>query len=318
MLDISFIRENSDIVQMAGDRRGIGEQVKKTLVKLLKLDDERKVFTKEQHDSAEYAECIKQWRALMLEIPNIPDISAPNETVEVENIGESKKGIETAKLWYERDSARVYTEAGTKLLESVASVRESFFSNKGYAARVVLRGGADISHQLLLERPLPITKLLALGAEHTPASKNTAEAYRSSVARAVQSIAASHMVSVEVFETIRAELEELCELLRISYTLELVGVKDMTLSACKMYRLTHNDIVLAEWYYEHDYSARRYGCMYVDEVSGGKRRFAHTVRLNLGEAHAWLVATVASNTRDGKCMLPAPLLARFTEPTITL
>jgi seryl-tRNA synthetase len=323
MLDISFIRQNEDIVKMAGERRGVGEAVKKSLAKLVKLDDERKVFTKDQHDSPEYADCIKNWRAVMLEIPNIPDISAPNETVEVEKVGESKKGVETAKLWYERDAVRVYTDVGTKLLESVASVRESFFTNKGYAARVVLRGGADISHQLLLERPLPTTKLLALGAEHVPASKSSAEEYCSSVARGVHSIAGSHMVSVEVFETIRAEVEELCELLRITYTLELVDVKDMPASACKMYRLLLNtaDIterhVLAEWYYEHDYSARRYGCMYVDEA-GAKRRFAHTVRLNLGEAHVWLIAAVTSNTRDGVCMLPQPLQARFTEPTIAL
>jgi hypothetical protein len=106
--------------------------------------------------------------------------------------------------------------------------------------------------------------------------------------------------------------------LRISYTLELVSVTDMPVSACKMYRLSCGETVLAEWYYEHDYSTRRYGCMYVDEVGGGKRRFAHTVRINLGEAHAWLLAAVASNTRDGVCILPQPLQARFTEPAIAL
>lgn len=328
MLDITFIRQNEDIVKMAAERRGVLEQVKKSLSKLLKLDDERRAFTKEQHDSPEYAECIKGWRTAMLEIPNIPDISTPNETVEVERVGNAKPEVSYEKLWYERDGVRVYTDTGTKLLESVASMRESFFTNKGYSARIVMSGAnanggvADTSHYALLERPVPSSSMLTLGAEVEKGDKNAAAQARSSTARAVAVVAASHAASVEKFEAVRAEIVELCTLLHIPYTLESIGANALPASAVKMYRLSvqvsDSDspaLLLAEWYYEHDYTARRYGMLYDD---AGKRRFAHTVRLNLGKAHTWLRAVVMANTKDNTCFLPLPLQSRFENGLISL
>lgn len=328
MLDISFIRQNEDIVKMAAERRGVGPAVQKSLTKLIKIDDARKSFTKEQQDTPEYAACVAEWRTLMLEIPNLADISTPQTTTEVERVGETKKDVDLAPLVYMRDGVRVYTRTGTQLLESVASVRESFFTQRGYEARVVVGSVADVSHFALLERPQPGAKILALGAE-TIELKHAQPVRTSSVARGVLVTTASHAASVELFEGVRKDLEEFCALLRLSYTLELVGVDALPLSAVKMYRLILNaetPVVLAEWYYEHDYTARRYGCMYEEDVPGSpdtsqikkKRKFAHTVRLSLGEAHAWVTAVVTAHTRGDVCHLPTALQARFENGIVPL
>jgi hypothetical protein len=326
MLDISFIRQNEDIVKMAAERRGVLPQVQKSLTHLFKVDDARKAFTKEQQVGTEYAACIHEWREAMLEIPNIPDISAPSESAEVERVGERKSIPSMSQFYIERDSMRIYTEAGTKLLESVASLRESFFTGKGYSPRIVLKGGADVSHALLLDRPLPGTQLCALGREEVTTSKGVVENERSSVARLISLCEGSHTKSVEVFERVRAELEELCTLMRIPYVLETVGVTTLPHSAVKMYRLSlqttasvEKPVILAEWYYEHDYAARRYGLVYTDaRVIPAKKRYAHTVRVDLNEAHTWLLAVVAGNASNGVCMLPPALQARFPEGVVPM
>jgi hypothetical protein len=310
MLDIRFIRQNEDIVKMAAERRGVTVP----LSGLLTTDDARLAFTKEQHDTSDYVACIAQWRQLMAAFPNIPDISAPQTTTEVDRVGEVQTEVDTAALWYTRDATRVYTQTGSQLLESVASYRESFFAARQFSPRIVVGHIEDISHPLLLERPATPCALLALGAEYS--AEHTV---RSSVARLLQTCTASHSASVAVFEAVRTLLEELCTSLHIPYTLSLVAVPEMPNAAVKMYRLAFladsTPLVLAEWYYEHDFTARRYGILYTDE---GKKKYAHTVRVNLGEAHAWLVAIVSTHTRGSVCTLPVPLHSRFADGVISL
>lgn len=130
MLDIKFIRENKDVVDMAAKKKG----VKIDIDELLKADDERldllnKVETLRAEQNAvsvrmaelqnptEKAELIKSmqihkedlkageeklkvvmetWRDLMLQVPNIPDPTSPEgateeENVEIRNFGEKTK-----------------------------------------------------------------------------------------------------------------------------------------------------------------------------------------------------------------------------------
>ncbi len=126
MLDIKFIRENADLVKEAARKK----KIKVDIDRLLSIDDERRALLSAvegkkaeqnkvseeiaQADSARREELITQmqtlkadiqaeeekvkpimeeWQALMLQVPNIPDMSVPDgdsdaDNVEVKNWGE--------------------------------------------------------------------------------------------------------------------------------------------------------------------------------------------------------------------------------------
>ncbi|MGB3921889.1 MAG: serine--tRNA ligase [Minisyncoccia bacterium] len=118
MLDIKFIRENQKLVERAAQLKGIKFDVEK----LLKIDDKRKAMlltveekraeqkvasnnivkadSKEREkilekmktlksslekEEKELEEALREWRALMLEVPNIPDASVPEGKSEADN-----------------------------------------------------------------------------------------------------------------------------------------------------------------------------------------------------------------------------------------
>src|SRR6185436_9157665 len=101
MLDIKFIRENKDLVAMAAKKKHIDFDVEK----LLASDDKRKdligktdEINKQRNEAAktrdieagtrlkkeseaveaELKEVMKEWQGLMLQVPNVPDISVPD------------------------------------------------------------------------------------------------------------------------------------------------------------------------------------------------------------------------------------------------
>ena len=127
MLDISFIRDNKDVITEAARKKRIDFDVEK----LITLDDERRKVLQEveverakqneanqkvaQADDAEKADLINQmklvkevlqkkeeqlknimveWQKLMLTVPNIPDMSVPE--------GESEDDNVEAKVWGEK------------------------------------------------------------------------------------------------------------------------------------------------------------------------------------------------------------------------
>ncbi|MEI8249372.1 MAG: serine--tRNA ligase [Candidatus Taylorbacteria bacterium] len=119
MLDIKFIRENKDIVTHAATKK----HVKFNVDELIALDDKRRtllssvetkraaqnaanekiagaktpeeratliaemktVKTSLETDDTELKEVMKEWQALMLKVPNIPDMSVPDGATEAEN-----------------------------------------------------------------------------------------------------------------------------------------------------------------------------------------------------------------------------------------
>ncbi|MBP6869204.1 MAG: serine--tRNA ligase [Candidatus Pacebacteria bacterium] len=124
MLDINFIREHKDLVKDGAEKK----HIEVDLNRLLTLDDERKELrgkiddrkaeqnrmsnTISRADGAErqklieqmrhvkdgmaeleerYAEVMKEWQALMLTVPNIPDMSVP--------MGESDADNQEVKTW---------------------------------------------------------------------------------------------------------------------------------------------------------------------------------------------------------------------------
>ena len=125
MLDIAFIRENSDLIDAAAKKKHLDFDVKK----LLKVDNERLAVLKEteelrrqqneaskkiaeanndkrseliesvrglkselQKKEEELQKVTKKWQKLMLAVPNIPDISVPEGASEEENVEASSWG----------------------------------------------------------------------------------------------------------------------------------------------------------------------------------------------------------------------------------
>lgn len=171
MLDIKFIRENKDVV-IAGAKK---KHITVDIDKLLELDDKRKLLQKEfddtraaQHTASEkiakaspeervkliaemgtvkdrlkkaeeeLGEVMKEWRLLMLHVPNVPDMTVPEGTSDADN-KEVKTWGSLPEFSFEPKSASelllqhdmVDLERGAK----VAGFRGYFLKNDG--ARLV-------------------------------------------------------------------------------------------------------------------------------------------------------------------------------------
>lgn len=157
MLDIKFIRENKDLVAMGAKKKHIDFDVEKLLI----TDDKRKELTtkidalnaernvaqqnrdietgkrlKEELETveAEKQEVMKEWQALMLQVPNVPDISVPEGESDADN-QEVKRWGEPMKFDFEAKSHidimtaldMVDFERGTK----VSGFRGYFLKNDG-------------------------------------------------------------------------------------------------------------------------------------------------------------------------------------------
>lgn len=144
MLDVRFIRENRELVEQAAKKK----RVELDIDKLLKADDKRKKLlggveekraeqkvasneiikaSSEERDTIlekmkvlkeelgreeeELKEVMKEWQALMLLVPNVPDASVPD--------GESEENNVTIKEWGEKPKSdfelKDHTEIMTKL-----------------------------------------------------------------------------------------------------------------------------------------------------------------------------------------------------------
>lgn len=167
MLDIRFIRENKDIVLAGARKKGIEID----LDTLLKLDDQRRQLqalidekraeqnvaseaiakasaverqaligkmqevkdTLKSHEES-MQEVMKKWRALMLQVPNIPDVSVPE--------GKSEEDNREVRIWGERSAFDFKPKSHTELLlahdmadydrgSKVAGFRGYFLKNDG-------------------------------------------------------------------------------------------------------------------------------------------------------------------------------------------
>jgi seryl-tRNA synthetase len=147
MLDIKFIRENKDIV-IAGAKK---KHIKVDIQKLIELDDKRRELQKnfddkraEQHAASEtiakaqggeretliaqmselkkgiqalegsLQEVMKEWRALMVQVPNVPDISVPD--------GESDADNQEIRTWGEKPTFDFQPKSASELLVSLGMV----------------------------------------------------------------------------------------------------------------------------------------------------------------------------------------------------
>jgi seryl-tRNA synthetase len=167
MLDIKFIRDNTDIIKVAATKKKIDFDVHELIKKdderrsvLQSVEDKRKIqnehnqkvaqanpderatliaemkVVKEtlQLEEEKLKEVMKEWQSLMLRVPNIPDMSVPDGAGEAENV-EVKTWGEKPKFDFEaRDHIELMTaldmvdfERGTK----VHGFRGYFLKNDG-------------------------------------------------------------------------------------------------------------------------------------------------------------------------------------------
>jgi len=167
MLDINFIRENADIVKMGAKKKNIDIDIDK----LISLDDSRREILSRiedkrarqnevsklipqagdndkaemlkemgtlkdalQKEEAELKDILKEWKELMLHIPNIPDMSVPEGKSDEDNV-ESKTWGEKPGFDFEpKDHVEIMTELDMVDFERGAKVhgfRGYYLKNDG-------------------------------------------------------------------------------------------------------------------------------------------------------------------------------------------
>jgi seryl-tRNA synthetase len=168
MLDIKFIRENKDVVAMGAKKK----LIKIDLDQLIALDDKRKELLQKveakkaeqnkqsisiqnapspearnelikfmqdlkaelQKEEEELKGVMKEWQALMLQVPNVPDISVPD--------GESDEQNQEVKAWGEKKTFEFQAKSHIDIMEqhdmadfekgvAVAGFRGFFLKNTG-------------------------------------------------------------------------------------------------------------------------------------------------------------------------------------------
>lgn len=157
MLDIKFIRENKDLVAAAAKKKHIDFDVEK----LIQADEKRRALTqqvdeknREKKAAAEkrdieagkqvkadldkletdLKEVLKEWHLLMLQVPNVPDISVPE--------GESDADNKEVKVWGEPTKFDFQPKGHIELMQNlgmidvergvkVAGFRGYFLTGKG-------------------------------------------------------------------------------------------------------------------------------------------------------------------------------------------
>jgi seryl-tRNA synthetase len=157
MLDIKFIRENKDLVKEAARKKHIEFDVEK----LIEADDKRKALAQKVDDKNrekklaaesrdieagkrikgeldllenELREAMKEWQLLMLQVPNVPDISVPEGESDADN-KEVKVWGEPTKFGFEpKGHIELMTNLGMIDIErgvKVAGFRGYFLTGKG-------------------------------------------------------------------------------------------------------------------------------------------------------------------------------------------
>ncbi|TAL49488.1 serine--tRNA ligase [Patescibacteria group bacterium] len=172
MLDIKFIRENKDLILEAARKK----RIKFDVDKLITLDDKRREVLarveerrreqnefslkiaaernsalklewiekmktlKEslQEEENELRELMKEWQALMLQVPNIPDVSVPE--------GDGEKDNVELKIWGEKPTFNFPIKDHVELMTFLDMVDfERGIKAHGFRGYFLLNTGADLS-----------------------------------------------------------------------------------------------------------------------------------------------------------------------------
>jgi len=171
MLDIKFIRENLEIVEMAAQKK----HIKVDLKRLMKLDDERKAIMQRleekraeqnkvsdtiasatpeeranliaamqtvkesvQADEAALKPVMEEWQGLMLQVPNIPDMSVPEGKTDADNEEITVWGDKPTFDFEPKDHIEIMTKLGMVDFERGTKVH-------GFRGYYLLGDGARLS-----------------------------------------------------------------------------------------------------------------------------------------------------------------------------
>ncbi|MCD5381876.1 MAG: serine--tRNA ligase [Candidatus Pacebacteria bacterium] len=172
MLDIKFIRENLDLVKMGAKKKNMEVD----LDRLVELDDKRKGLIAEmeekkaeqnrvsaevaqttdaaarneliagvktlkediQKDEASLKEIMTEWQTLMLQVPNIPDMSVPDGKSDEDNVEHKTWGEKTAFEFEPKDHVDIMTKLGMVDFERGAKVH-------GFRGYYLMGDGARLS-----------------------------------------------------------------------------------------------------------------------------------------------------------------------------
>jgi seryl-tRNA synthetase len=172
MLDIKFIRENLDLVKMGARKK----HTEIDLDALLVLDDTRKTLltsleTKKaeqntvsrdvammhdeakrneliaamkilkdaiQHEEEELRVVMQKWQEMMLQVPNIPDMSVPDGTSDADNVEVKAWGEKTAFTFAPKSHVEIMTKLGMVDFDRGAKVH-------GFRGYYLQKGGARLS-----------------------------------------------------------------------------------------------------------------------------------------------------------------------------
>lgn len=174
MLDINFIRENKDVVIAGAQKKHVNVDIEE----LLALDDSRKSLTKEIDDmraqqnavsekmpsasESERAELIaqmkplketlqkkeeeikgvvEQWRLLMLQVPNVPDVSVPEGNTDADN--------QEIRVWGEKPQFDFEPKGHIELMKNLDMVDfERGTKTAGFRGYFLKNAGAELSFAL--------------------------------------------------------------------------------------------------------------------------------------------------------------------------
>jgi seryl-tRNA synthetase len=175
MLDIKFIRENKEVIEAGAKKK----RMKVDIDKLLDLDDKRKellqsvekkkaaqnrasdkiskgVTDKErytlidgmkaikeelQKEEEKLREVMKDWQALMLQVPNIPDISVPDGKDDEDNV--------EVKVWGEKTKFSFEPKSHIEIMNNLDMVDfERGVKVSGFRGYFLKKDGARLSHAI--------------------------------------------------------------------------------------------------------------------------------------------------------------------------
>lgn len=199
MLDIKFIRENKDLIAEAARKKRVPFKVEE----LIAADDERRALLKavenkraeqnrntEERDlralKAELCEgeeklkvVIQKWQSLMLQVPNIPDMSAPEGKSEEDNVEVKTWGTKPEFSFVPKSHIELMNALGMADFERGAAVsgfRGYFLKGDGALLSFALwRFGIDFFTKkgfLLMLAPSFVRREALLGTGYLPQGEN--------------------------------------------------------------------------------------------------------------------------------------------------
>ena len=209
MLDIRFIRENKDIVAAAAKKKHVNFNVDELIV----LDDKRRILLSNvekrraeqnaanegiakaapteraqmiasmkevkvalEKDDTELKELMKDWQALMLRVPNIPDMSVPDGDTDADNKEVKTWGTKPDFKFEPKDHMQIMTELGMADFERGAKVhgfRGYYLTGDGVRLcfaiwNFALEFFADKKNFIPVMPPTIVRKINLYGTAHLP------------------------------------------------------------------------------------------------------------------------------------------------------